>query len=173
MSLQAGIRGKATVTTGRDRASIVRIAMKKAMENYIRRMISYVTTTSVIPEVSGKLKASAFPHIQKSAAHGLGFNAFYGFGDAEVVYASDLEFGTAPHMPPVSEILKWVLMKPVAFANLTPLETAWAIAMGINKRGTRAHPYFQDGVRKMRTVLREEFIREFASAGVKMKVYIP
>lgn len=59
-------------------------------------------------------------------------------GDTEVVVeptedrADFVEFGTRPHMPPVDALRAWAASK-----GLSP----WAVARGIAKHGTRAHPY--------------------------------
>lgn len=47
-------------------------------------------------------------------------------------YAGYVELGTTPHMPPVDAITPWAEMH-----GLNP----WAVAMGIKKHGTAAHPF--------------------------------
>jgi len=48
-----------------------------------------------------------------------------------------LEFGTPPHMPPVEELEGW------ADRKLGDKDLAWAVAMGIKKRGTRPYPFIR------------------------------
>lgn len=52
--------------------------------------------------------------------------------EPQAKYADYVETGTKPHMPPVSAITPWARIK-----GLNP----WAVARGIAKHGTKAHPY--------------------------------
>jgi len=48
-----------------------------------------------------------------------------------------VEFGTAPHMPPVDELEDW------AGRKLGDKNLKWAVAMAIKKRGTRPYPFIR------------------------------
>lgn len=50
-------------------------------------------------------------------------------------YAPFVEFGTRPHMPPVSAILRWCRLKGI------PDKAAWPIALKIKERGTPEQPF--------------------------------
>lgn len=49
-------------------------------------------------------------------------------------YAAAVEYGAAPHMPPVSAITPWALAHGIA---------PWALALAIRRRGTPAQPYMR------------------------------
>lgn len=49
-------------------------------------------------------------------------------------YAASVEYGSAPHMPPIASITPWANKK-----GLNP----WAVAMSIKKNGTKANPFLQ------------------------------
>lgn len=75
------------------------------------------------------------------------FSPLTGKISSQMPYALGIEFGTAPHKVPVSEIAPWAISK-----GLNP----WAVAKSIAKKGTRANPFFQraldnseDGVNKI------------------------
>lgn len=59
--------------------------------------------------------------------------------EPQAKYADYVEFGTRPHMPPVSAITPWARQK-----GLNP----WAVARGIAKHGTRPHPYEETTARE-------------------------
>ena len=52
-------------------------------------------------------------------------------------YGKYVEFGSPPHMPPVDALKGWAQRK------LGDEKLAWAVAMGIKKRGTRPHPFIR------------------------------
>jgi hypothetical protein len=69
-------------------------------------------------------------------------------------YAAAVEYGAAPHMPPVSAVTAWALahgMRP------------WALALAIKRRGTPAQPYMRPAAESERPgyILRvDEALRE-------------
>ncbi len=54
-------------------------------------------------------------------------------------YAEDVEHGTGPHTPPHDAIERWAKKKGL------PKRVSWAIVKTIEKRGTKAQPYFKPG----------------------------
>lgn len=52
-------------------------------------------------------------------------------------YAADVEYGTAPHMPNITELTPWAAKKGIP---------VWAVAMSIKKYGTKPNPFFQKAV---------------------------
>lgn len=63
-------------------------------------------------------------------------------------YAEFVEFGTGPHMPPVSAIERWVRLKLQKGDKSRSI--AWAIAKGIAKDGTEAHPFLRPALESVR-----------------------
>lgn len=63
-----------------------------------------------------------------------------------------IEYGTKPHMPPVSKILEWVKVKqilptPMANGKLpTEQQLAWMIAKKIERVGTEGTPNLTDSI---------------------------
>lgn len=61
-------------------------------------------------------------------------------------YWKYIEWGTKPHLPPVSKIIEWVKIKPVIPAPdengkiPTPEQLGWAIAKKIEREGTEGKP---------------------------------
>lgn len=56
------------------------------------------------------------------------------WGSFNVNYALAVELGTKPHFPPVDAIKRGMQV---------PEGVAWAIAIAISRRGTRAYPYLR------------------------------
>ena len=71
-----------------------------------------------------------------------------------VAYGAPVEFGSRPHMPPVSALIDWVRLKAARGAP-NPERIAWAIARTIARRGTRAQPYMRPGLRAARVRIRK------------------
>lgn len=57
-------------------------------------------------------------------------------------YAPPVETGTAPHMPPPSALVPWVMKKFGADDEKQALSIAFAVAKTIKKRGTQGHFMF-------------------------------
>ena len=76
-----------------------------------------------------RLLAPTFDGHLKGSIHAEGTEAVAGAD-----YAAPVEYGAAPHMPPVEAVTAWALahgMRP------------WALALAIRRRGTRAHPFMR------------------------------
>lgn len=69
----------------------------------------------------------------------------------DVNYAAYVEYGTRPHMPPVSAVAGWALRHGA---------DPWAVAYGIAKHGTREHPF----MRPAWDDVRGSYYRELAEA---------
>jgi HK97 gp10 family phage protein len=85
------------------------------------------------PEDTGGLRKS----IQARVGRGLSITV-----EALAPHAPFVEFGTRPHMPPVSSLAGWALRK-----GLNP----WAVAMSIARRGTKAQPFLSVGMEEAQT----------------------
>ena len=75
-------------------------------------------------------------------------------------YWKYVEYGTKPHTPPYSAILKWVTIKPVLprpnDGELpTPEKVAWAIWGKIRKDGTEENPDLRDTVKELNEEMEE------------------
>lgn len=65
-------------------------------------------------------------------------------GDEVHIFMQDywkyIEYGTAPHMPPVDAMEEWVKVK-FGLAGKDAQNAAWAVAMHIKKFGTMPYPF--------------------------------
>ena len=64
------------------------------------------------------------------------------FGGKLAPYAAYIEYGTAPHHPPVAPLIAWA--KRNKFKN--PKNVAWAIAKKMEKEGTSPKPFLRQAV---------------------------
>ena len=75
-------------------------------------------------------------------------------------HAAYIEFGTAPHFPPVSKIAAWCARKGI------PVSAAFPIARAISERGTPERPWlypaYQVGIRR-----HIDRVRRFVGAGLR------
>lgn len=62
-------------------------------------------------------------------------------------YGLYVEEGTNPHMPPVAALQRWADSKGI---------NAWALAMSIKKKGTKAHPFFKPGIEKSQEYINQQ-----------------
>ena len=74
-----------------------------------------------------------------------------------------VEFGTAPHMPPVDALIDWVTKAfGVGGDDTEDEQAAWAMAMAIKDHGTAPHPFFFPAVEEEKpnyvSVLRTELL---------------
>lgn len=80
------------------------------------------------------------------------------------VYAAPVEFGTAPHMPPVLPLVLWVQKKLHVGDEKQATSIAWAIAKSIAKRGTQGVHMFEQGFEELQGELVGIIEREIAVA---------
>ena len=79
-------------------------------------------------------------------------------------YWKYVEYGTKPHLPPVSKILEWVRVKPVIprpndNGKLpTPIQLAWAIAKTIEKEGTTGTESLEEALLDINNRYREKLV---------------
>lgn len=59
--------------------------------------------------------------------------------EAQESYAPDVEYGTSGHTPPSDSIERWIKKKGI------PSKALWPIIKTIEKRGTKAQPFFGPG----------------------------
>lgn len=84
---------------------------------------------------TGNLQSSITPEVKQ-----LG-NGKYQITFSMSEHGKYVEFGTSPHMPPVEALEDWAERK------LGDRKKAWALAMAIKKRGTRAYPFIRPTLR--------------------------
>lgn len=66
-----------------------------------------------------------------------------------------IEYGTKPHMPPVSKILEWVQIKPVLPTPMangklpTEEQLSWMIAKKIEREGTEGKPDLENALESL------------------------
>ncbi len=63
-------------------------------------------------------------------------------------HAPYLEFGTAPHMPPVKPLIEWA-RRVLALSPKDAESAGWAIAMKIKERGGIPHPFLRPALDEM------------------------
>jgi hypothetical protein len=108
---------------GRDSTQLVTAALANSTE-YGKQQIR-----SRAPHAFGTLQRSILGEVK------------YPVGEIVVQepYGRDVEEGTKPHTPPHEAIERWAKKKGL------PKGVSWAIVKTIEKRGTRAQPFFNPG----------------------------
>ncbi|MFA5999211.1 MAG: hypothetical protein WC747_04300 [Candidatus Babeliales bacterium] len=93
------------------------------------------------PHAFGTLQRSVLPEVR------------YPVGEVSVQesYGRDVEEGTGPHTPPSDAIERWVKKKGL------PGSALWPIIKTIEKRGTRAQPFFKPGWEASQSYIGEQF----------------
>jgi hypothetical protein len=93
------------------------------------------------PHAFGTLQRSVLPEVR------------YPVGEVSVqeAYGRDVEEGTGPHTPPSDAIERWVKKKGL------PGSALWPIIKTIEKRGTRAQPFFKPGWEASQGFIGEQF----------------
>ena len=93
------------------------------------------------PHAFGTLQRSVLPEVR------------YPVGEISVqeAYGRDVEEGTGPHTPPSDAIERWVKKKGL------PGSALWPIIKTIEKRGTRAQPFFKPGWEASQGFIGEQF----------------
>lgn len=66
-------------------------------------------------------------------------------------YGKDVEEGTGPHRPPAEAIERWISKKGI------PGSALWPIIKTIEKRGTKAQPFFKPGWEKSQGYIEDQF----------------
>jgi hypothetical protein len=80
------------------------------------------------------------------------------------VYVDPVEYGSRPHMPPVSALLMWVERKFHTGTEKAALKIAWAIAVKMSKRGVRPFQMFARAFAVLEKELQGIFTNSIASA---------
>ena len=110
------------------------------------------------------------PMMQAIHYDGFDMNKMIGTVGVHAEAAPYVEFGTAPHMPPVDALIGWVTR---AFGvgggdDTEDEEAAWAMAMTIKEYGTQPHPFFFPAVEEEKPqyveCLKEELLNAFKGA---------
>ena len=93
------------------------------------------------PHAFGTLQRSVLTDIQ------------YPVGEVEVQakHGPDVEYGTKPHTPPTTSIQRWIKKKGI------PGNALWPIIKTIEKRGTKAQPFFKPGWEASQTYIKQQF----------------
>ena len=71
--------------------------------------------------------------------------------EAQESYAADVEYGTGPHTPPSDAIERWIKKKGI------PSKALWPIIKTIEKRGTKAQPFFKPGWDASQGFIQDQF----------------
>ncbi len=95
------------------------------------------------PHAFGTLQRSVLPEVRYPE----------GQVEAQESYASDVEYGTGPHTPPHEAIERWAAKKGL------PKGISWAIVKTIEKKGTRAQPFFKPGWEASQGYILDQFDR--------------
>lgn len=93
------------------------------------------------PHAFGTLQRSVLPEVR------------YPVGEVSVQesYGRDVEEGTGPHTPPSDAIERWIKKKGI------PGSALWPIIKTIEKRGTKAQPFFKPGWEASQGYIGEQF----------------
>ena len=81
------------------------------------------------PHAFGTLQRSVLPEVHYPTAE----------VTVQEAYGRDVEEGTGPHTPPSDAIERWIRKKGI------PSKALWPIIKTIEKRGTKAQPFFKPG----------------------------
>ena len=95
------------------------------------------------PHAFGTLQRSVLPEVR------------YPVGEVSVQesYGRDVEEGTGPHTPPSDAIERWIKKKGL------PNSALWPIIKTIEKRGTKAQPFFKPGWEASQEYINSQFER--------------
>jgi hypothetical protein len=83
-------------------------------------------------------------------------------------YAAAVEYGAAPHMPPVEALFGWVQRKLHIQDQRQTESVAWAIARSIQKRGTVGFHMFERALSANRDQIVQKLNTEIANAMEKL-----
>lgn len=101
------------------------------------------------PVDTGRLRASITPRVESSG------DGIRGIVGTNVKYAPYIEYGTKAHWPPLAALSTWARRHGT---------TAYRVALGIARNGTKAHKMFE----KAFTENRERVVRDFNTAVEKI-----
>lgn len=120
--------------------------LKKALEDYINDVKLHYQDllTKDNKRATGKLIDTIKANVKIGATQ---YTAELKLQD----YWKYIEYGTKPHWPPVSAILKWIHAKPIlpkAIHGITPTENQLAFLIGrkISRDGTKGGNYLKDSI---------------------------
>ena len=71
--------------------------------------------------------------------------------EAQESYAPDVEYGTGPHTPPSDSTERWIKKKGI------PSKALWPIIKTIERRGTKAQPFFKPGWEASQGFINDQF----------------
>ena len=131
--------------------------LKKALEDYIEDVKNHYkdTLTRDNKKATGKLINTVRANVKIGATQ---YTAELRLQD----YWKYIEYGTKPHWPPSSAILKWIHAKPIlpkAINGITPTETQLAYLIGrkISREGTKGGNYLQDSIDDINSWYKSKF----------------
>ncbi len=133
MALNTEIRG--LVELQRKSEQVVRDLHGDPMLNAMRRATLLVQTDAkrLVPVDTGRLRSNITPDIRAEG------NEVNGVVGSNVLHALYVETGTRPHWPPVSALQVWARRHGT---------TAYAVARGISRHGTKGVHYLQRAVQQ-------------------------
>lgn len=127
-------------------------AMRAWMVDHDEHVKRATLRAAVDCEREAKLRCPVdFGHLRSSIKYRLTEDGYGADVYTDVSYAAYVEYGTRPHMPPVSALEGWAARHGVS---------PWALAMHIKKFGTREHPY----MRPAWELVRESYYRDLVEA---------
>lgn len=124
----------------RDAPGVVESEIKRAMNRSVQRVLADVKRET--PVDTGRLRSSITGRTEGSGAE------IRGIVGTNVKYAAYVEFGTRPHWPPIKALEVWARRHGT---------TAYQVALGIARHGTRAREMFRKGLESNVEWIKGEF----------------
>ncbi len=126
---------------------ILREELRRSMTIILTQLLNEVTFNT--PVDTGRLRAE----LDKEIILGQGAN-ITGVVFSGTEYAPYVEEGAPPHMPPVDALKGWVNRVFQLGGNEKLIErAAWAVALAIKRRGTKAHRMFAKGWQQVEPIV--------------------
>jgi HK97 gp10 family phage protein len=110
------------------------------MQDGMEKAALMVTRSARIkaPVDTGRLRSSIMPEVRVKGTE------VQGVIGSNVTYAPFVELGTKPHFPPIEAVAVWAARHGMS---------AYAVALAIARRGTKAHPYLQPAFDENRSAI--------------------
>ena len=114
-------------------------------------LVSAALTNSTT-HAQGEIRSRA-PHAFGTLQRSVLAEVRYPTGEVSVQesYGKDVEEGTGPHTPPSDAIERWIKKKGI------PSNALWPIIKTIEKRGTKAQPFFKPGWEASQGYINDQF----------------
>lgn len=127
--------GMAGITMSVNGVSEVDEAMRAWLVDHDEAVKVATLRAAVDCEREAKMRCPVdYGRLRSSITYRIGSDGYSADVYTDVDYAAYVEYGTRPHMPPVSALEGFAARHGMS---------AWALAMHIKKYGTREHPYMR------------------------------